>query len=56
MTTPSNYLMIRSYQADDTDWPRCETPGCSDRFMQHVDEDVDEHFRVAHPGVTPIPF
>jgi len=34
-------------------WPRCEVPGCPDRFMEEVDEDVRRHFDQAHPGVTP---
>jgi hypothetical protein len=35
-------------------WPRCRVPGCPDRFLEKVGEDVRRHFDREHPGVTPV--
>jgi hypothetical protein len=36
------------------EWPRCELPGCPDRFMERTSENVRRHFDREHPGVSPV--
>ena len=49
---PHNPNVIWILSSVDGRWPRCEMPGCPDRFMDKTGLDVHRHFDCEHPEVT----
>ena len=53
MTYEANVLIHDSGQVTEP-YPNCRVPGCPDRFMEEVHEDIARHFHEVHPGIQPV--